>query len=137
MQRGEDKYFTGSEIGVSHMLGKEPGGEGERGEAVYLLDPLQTAPAHYPSTQEEMGMQICGNSRREITSASIPGYPYLKHRLVILTPDPQDHIYGGETWKALFNTVPGDLYILEELFCGVSQSPIKSTRDRRLGQLFH
>lgn len=24
MQRGKDEYFTGSEIGVSHMLGKEP-----------------------------------------------------------------------------------------------------------------
>lgn len=57
MQRGEDKYFTGSEIGVSHMLGKEPvRGRGRR--AVHLLDPLQTAPAHYPSAQGDTEMEV-------------------------------------------------------------------------------
>lgn len=54
MQRGEDKYFTGSEIGVSHMLENEPVRRRVEGELCILWIHCKQ---HQLTTQQLRGTQ--------------------------------------------------------------------------------
>lgn len=100
MQRGEDKYFTGSEIGVSHMLEKEP----VRGRVESELCILWIHCKQHQLTIHQLGGHRDGSGHLELkectvsetTSPSIPRYLYLKHRLSTLAPDPQSLAMEGD-----------------------------------------